>query len=110
MQEKRNKVGRRITFVRFDRKENFDEFLQAVKGIWIGYHKILANIAGFDPKVKLQVHPKKDIQPFHVSSRRRDRGLTYLEASINLIEEEAEVQERGKSGQGEKNRKDVHVR
>lgn len=45
---KRNKEGKRFAFVRFAKRVNMNDTLVMVNGLWIGNHKIIANIARFD--------------------------------------------------------------
>lgn len=56
--EKRNKEGKRFVFARFDRQENMSEVLLAVKGLWIGNHKMLANLMKFDRNKDEEKAPK----------------------------------------------------
>lgn len=45
---KRAKNGKRFAFVRFERVRDEGELIRRVKGVWIGLHKLLANVARFN--------------------------------------------------------------
>lgn len=79
-----------------DNKVNVEEILEVTKGLWIGYHKVLANFALFDrfekPKVAA-ISRGKFVGP----SRQIEKGRSFLQAAT---EDNGKVNDENGTGNG----------
>lgn len=83
MLEKRNRLGQKFVFVRFNSQENIIEVLATLKGLWIGNYKILANIARFnrgETEVKEVRKPVKKI----LTATWREEGKSYVHVTQKI--------------------------
>lgn len=83
---KRNAVGKRFAFARFEKNANLGEILSALQGLSIGNHKILAHMTKFDRKD--QVNESKHYQTKnHVfQSKPRVEDRSYLQVAKGRTE------------------------
>lgn len=80
--------GKKFAFVRFDSRANLEEILTLTKGLWIGNHKLLANVALYDREDR-SVQEVSQTRKILAPTRKRETGLSYSKESrgVNRREE-----------------------
>lgn len=108
MPDKKNKEGKSFVFARFDKNADMENILKALRGLWIGKYKILANYGIFERQERVKKISIEERRSFPIPNKRRQVEKSYVEAVkekgdlvIGSMEILAEVPITGKEGNKE---------